>query len=59
LIGVIQEIEQHVEGLAPQVYLMLASPKLSVQWVEAKRREKKLPLAHVPHAIEPKTTSIA
>jgi hypothetical protein len=59
LTRVIDEIEQYVEGFAPQAYLLLASPKLSIHRVEAKRGEKKLPLVHVLPGKKPKTTSIA
>ena len=53
------EIKQYVEGLAPQVYLLLASPKLGVLRIEAKRREEKLPVAHVLTDKSLKITSIA
>src|SRR5229473_2342614 len=40
LIGTLNQIAQHVEGLAPWTYLFLASPELLVHVMRAKRREK-------------------
>jgi hypothetical protein len=35
----IEQAKEHIEGFTPQPYLLIASPKLRVYGVEAKRRE--------------------
>jgi hypothetical protein len=47
--GMIDQILQNIERLAPQAYRLIASPKLGVQKIEAEWREKAVRLVeHVP-----------
>jgi hypothetical protein len=41
----IEQIAQHLEGLAPQVYPLIVAPKLCIGRIKSKRREESIWLA--------------